>query len=323
VKQGSVLSPTLFSIYLDVLLDRLNGHRAGCRIGNQFCGALAYADDLTLISPSVKGLQSLIDVCYLFGSEYDLVFNECKTVCMKFGYNSVNHADVYMGNTKLTWATKVKHLGNLLNSNLTDSDDIRYKKSCFYGSVNKTLALFGTLPSELVESLFHTYCTSFFGSQLWNLNNNSLQELYIAWQKSVRRIWCISPRTHVRYLSCLSSSGLHISDQLMLRFCKLYLSMLTSNNVIVSSLARRSVHSVNSTLGENLGFLYCEYGINICKHSYRFVRNFILDNVKNHNCTIVTSQAIRDLCNARDKVCHIENLERDNIISLIDCLCTD
>ena len=55
VKQGSIISPILFTIYLDILLERLKNNGVGCYIGDKFVGALAYADDLVLMSPSVRG----------------------------------------------------------------------------------------------------------------------------------------------------------------------------------------------------------------------------------------------------------------------------
>ena len=38
VKQGGVLSPVLFTVYMDSLLVRLVKSRCGCYIGNIFCG---------------------------------------------------------------------------------------------------------------------------------------------------------------------------------------------------------------------------------------------------------------------------------------------
>ena len=112
------------------LANRLETNRAGCRTGTKFCGALAYADDLTLISPSIKGLQSMINICETFSVEYDVVFNETKTVCIMFGKNEVTPV-VYMSNVKLVWKLKVKHLGNIINSDLSDNDDIKYKCGVF------------------------------------------------------------------------------------------------------------------------------------------------------------------------------------------------
>ena len=50
-------------IYMDELILRLKNSRFGCRINSLYVGALSYADDLTLISPSVQGLQNMITVC--------------------------------------------------------------------------------------------------------------------------------------------------------------------------------------------------------------------------------------------------------------------
>ena len=50
VKQGKVLSPILFAIYTDGLLKRLEETGVGCHMGSRFTGALAYADDITLLA---------------------------------------------------------------------------------------------------------------------------------------------------------------------------------------------------------------------------------------------------------------------------------
>ena len=46
VKQGGVLSPTLFSIYIDKLLLKLKESGYGCHLNEIYMGALAYADDI-------------------------------------------------------------------------------------------------------------------------------------------------------------------------------------------------------------------------------------------------------------------------------------
>ena len=56
VKQGGVLSPILFTVYIDELLLKLRSSGFGCYIDDTFVGALGYADDVTLMSPSIRGL---------------------------------------------------------------------------------------------------------------------------------------------------------------------------------------------------------------------------------------------------------------------------
>ncbi len=43
VKQGSVLSPILFTLCLDDLLKELESNKDGCWIGNKFYGVIGYA----------------------------------------------------------------------------------------------------------------------------------------------------------------------------------------------------------------------------------------------------------------------------------------
>ena len=63
-KQGGVFSPRGgFATCLDPLLAQLRASGFGCRIAGHWFGALALADDVILLSPSVQGLQSLVNIC--------------------------------------------------------------------------------------------------------------------------------------------------------------------------------------------------------------------------------------------------------------------
>ena len=64
VRQGSILSPHLFKIYVDDLSVALNGKKIGCVVNNMIINHLMYADDIVLISPSSIGLIKLIDTCH-------------------------------------------------------------------------------------------------------------------------------------------------------------------------------------------------------------------------------------------------------------------
>jgi len=56
VRQGGVLSPVLFSVYIDVLIQRLKKLGLGCKLHNNYYGCLVYADDIILLSHSVGAM---------------------------------------------------------------------------------------------------------------------------------------------------------------------------------------------------------------------------------------------------------------------------
>ena len=57
-------------------------------MGGHFTGALAYADDITLLSPSMSGLRTLSKVCE-FATEFDVTFNGKKVSCCFSGVENV------------------------------------------------------------------------------------------------------------------------------------------------------------------------------------------------------------------------------------------
>ena len=104
VRQGGLLSPKLFKVHLDGLSVLLNSLPVGCNIGGTVINHLAYADDVVLISPSIKGLQRLVDQCVSFGDDFDISFNRRKTVCMAITANNyvmLNHLSLLLHDAPL------------------------------------------------------------------------------------------------------------------------------------------------------------------------------------------------------------------------------
>jgi len=63
IRQGGILCPIFFNIYMDVLLNTLKSSEYGCHLGKTFVGCIAYADDLILLSASVCDLQKMLTIC--------------------------------------------------------------------------------------------------------------------------------------------------------------------------------------------------------------------------------------------------------------------
>jgi len=63
VKQGTVLSPFLYYVYVDDVLLILSKASVGCFIGLHFVGAIVYADDLVLLAPTASAMRKLLAMC--------------------------------------------------------------------------------------------------------------------------------------------------------------------------------------------------------------------------------------------------------------------
>ena len=84
VKQGGILSPLLFNIYIDDLSLTLSKSNIGCRLGGRLINHIVYADDLCILSMSPGEMQILLDICEKYGSDHDIIYNSKKNLTMLF-----------------------------------------------------------------------------------------------------------------------------------------------------------------------------------------------------------------------------------------------
>ena len=62
VKQGGILSPLLFALFVDNILTKLEQSGLGCFVAFKCYNSFMFADDLILISNSVTDLQLLVNL---------------------------------------------------------------------------------------------------------------------------------------------------------------------------------------------------------------------------------------------------------------------
>jgi len=85
VRQGGVLSPVLFALYMDVLIRRLRNAGFGCHLLNEFYGCILYADDILLLAHSLNAVQHMLRLAEQFAVEFDVKYNSNKSVVMRIG----------------------------------------------------------------------------------------------------------------------------------------------------------------------------------------------------------------------------------------------
>ena len=67
VKQGCILSPTLFSIYINSMAKEINQSGIGIEVLGRKIAILLYADDIVLIAESTGELQRGMDIITRWG----------------------------------------------------------------------------------------------------------------------------------------------------------------------------------------------------------------------------------------------------------------
>ena len=69
VKQGGIISPVLFNVYMDDFGCILNCSNTGGRIRGEIVNHLSYANDLCLICLSSASMQKLSNVCSKYAED--------------------------------------------------------------------------------------------------------------------------------------------------------------------------------------------------------------------------------------------------------------
>jgi hypothetical protein len=82
VRQGAVLSPMLYALFLDDLLRRLRAAHLGTWEDGLWLGAHAYADDICLVADTPDELREMLSICEDYAREWRFRFKPAKSKVM-------------------------------------------------------------------------------------------------------------------------------------------------------------------------------------------------------------------------------------------------
>ena len=192
VRQGSVLSPYLFCVYVDRISDKLNETKIGCNFRNMIINHLFYADDLCIFSPSSRGLQKLLDVCFNVGSDLNIIFNQKKCKIMVFKSRTYRNCPVptfNIGGRILKSCATYKYLGHMITESRSDSDDIYRQCRSIYAKGNSLVRTFYKCSDPVKITLFKAYCSSLYTAELWcNYPKYALRKLTVAYHSVFKKL---------------------------------------------------------------------------------------------------------------------------------------
>jgi len=193
VRQGSVLSPYLFAVYIDQLIRALESSGHGCVVHGVYLGCIVYADDIFLMSHSSCSMQSMLHICSNEIAKLRLTFNSKKSVTLRIGprFNS-DCASLYLDGNVLQSVTKVRYLGIFITSSRRMVCSFEHIRLKFYSTFNAIYRRSKSADSELVTvELIRSFCLPLITYALEALNlratdyllldnllNNSLAKIF-------------------------------------------------------------------------------------------------------------------------------------------------
>ena len=238
VRQGGILSPILFNVYVNDLSVRLNSLSIGCHLNSVCYNQLIYADDTVLLAPSPKALQMLIDECINFGTENDIVYNMKKTKCMCIKPPTMKKLYVpefFLGHDVITVVNREEYLGYVLTVDMTDDDHILKEMRNFNARGYMLIRKFKHCTDTVKILLYKTYCSSMYCCPLWcRCKKSTLKKLHVACNKVFKSFMNV-PRdfsASLLFVSCSVNSFPVLRRKLVYNFMS---RVQNSSNVLVGS----------------------------------------------------------------------------------------
>ena len=152
---------------------------------------LFYADDLCIFSPSSRGLQVLLNICHECASELNITFNEtkCKIIVFKsVSYRKVNSPVFSLGQCNLDECFSYKYLGHFIHYDLSDNTDINRQCRSIYAKGNSLIRKFYRCSDSVKVTLFKSFCSSLYTSQLWGRYSYSVyRKINVAYHGSFKK----------------------------------------------------------------------------------------------------------------------------------------
>ena len=180
VKQGCILSPTLFSIFINDLAVEIKELGLGVDIGQIKLSILLFADDIALIADSPEALQTMLNTLSEWCKKWRLSINVEKTKVVHFRPHSVVKIDFNFEclDSTIQVIEQYKYMGLMLNEYI---DKGAIAKSVAK-SANRALGLliakhkaFGGMPHNVFSKLYDSLVVPVieYAAAVWGNNDFS------------------------------------------------------------------------------------------------------------------------------------------------------
>jgi len=162
-RQGGVLSPVLFAVYVNSLIEMLHQSKYGCYVDSLFVGCVMYADDF-LVSASIYKLQLMIEVCCSKAAKLDMKCNASKSQAIRIGRSCrTDICHITLNGCTICFVNELKYLGWYMISAKCFKVSLHQMRIIFFSPLTRFMRKVRTLRSLLFNILLtltvsHTCC---------------------------------------------------------------------------------------------------------------------------------------------------------------------
>ncbi len=164
VRQGGVMSPRLFAIYIHDLIKTISKMKKGLRVGNLSIDIIGYADDILIVSNILLNLQDMLSEIESYCNLHEIKVNGDKTVLMiinkwckrnnKEETMDINQFKPKLQNIELAENYVIKYLGVEIEMNHSNKKHIESR-------CDKALKAAAMIRSRgITEPIMHPYLKS-------------------------------------------------------------------------------------------------------------------------------------------------------------------
>ena len=192
VRQGCVLSPDLFSLYSQAVMNELEDIE-GVKVGGSNINNIRYADDTVLIADTNARLQSLVDKldveCNRMGLKINIGKREVMGITKRKGQLTVV---VNIGGQRVKQVSSFRYLGSLVSEDGKCDAEIRSRIAmgkARFGQMRRILTSM-SLSSEVQLRLLKSYIWSgmLYGCESWTISKELRRRLEAAEVWFLRRM---------------------------------------------------------------------------------------------------------------------------------------
>lgn len=201
VRQGCVLSPSLFNLYSEeIFKEALDDRQEGVKLGGEIINNIRYADDTAILAENLEDLQTLVNLVNEASRRRGLKINTTKTKWMVVGKINIPQRQIWIDREEVERVDHFKYLGSWLNTNADSDEEIKTRIEISRKAFRtwKPVLCNRNLSMQLRKRVLRCYVWSvlLYGCETWTLKATTMNRIEAFELWCYRRILKISWVSH-------------------------------------------------------------------------------------------------------------------------------